>query len=227
MRKTILAVCFSFCFATESWAQAVNDAGLWTTFNLDKDLTKKLAVFFTEEYRLKENFTETNLFYTDIGLEIRPAKFIKASLAYRLIEKHIYDNPYSYRHRLMLDITLKKKFENFSVSYRQRFQEEIRNIYSSKDGIMPEWYSRNKVAIKYDFGKPIIPYIAAEFRYQFHNPRSVESDDTWHRNRYSAGLDYKINDKNSFGLYYLVQQEFNVSAPANLYILGLEYSLSL
>jgi hypothetical protein len=209
------------------FGQATNDAGLWTTFNLDKKLNDKFSIFATEEFRLRENFSRVNLFYTDLGVEYRPVKVLKVALSYRLIEKNLDDDSYSYRHRFMLDITLKKKFGKFVLSYRQRLQREVRNINSSSDGFMPEWYSRNKFTVKLDLDKKITPYIAAEFRYQIVNPRAVEINGLWHRNRYSAGLDYKVNDKNAFGLYYLVQQEYNVSAPQNLYIVGIEYSLSL
>ena len=209
------------------FAQVSNDAGLWCTFNIEKKVKSNAFVFATEEYRVRENFTRTNLFYTDLGFGIKPFKFLKVSLAYRLIEKNQDDDTYSYRHRVMLDITAKKKFGNYAISYRQRLQAEVRNVYSSATGSLPEWYSRNKFEIKYDFGKPIIPYIAAEFRYQIHNPRMLESEGTWHRNRYFAGIDYKRNEKSTFGLYYMMQREYNVTAPQNLYIVGIEYSLSI
>jgi hypothetical protein len=227
MKKNIVFLFILSAFSMNGFGQATNDAGLWSTFNLDKKLHDKFSVFLTEEFRLRENFTMVNLFYTDLGVEVRPVKFLKVSLAYRLIEKNLDDEMYSYRHRLMLDITVKKKFGDFVLSYRHRLQSEVRNIYTSRDGSLPEWYSRNKFTVKYDFGKKIVPYIGAEFRYQISNPRALESDGTWHRSRYSAGLDYKVNDKSTFGLYYLIQNEYNVSAPQDLYIVGVEYSLSL
>ncbi|MDO9187040.1 MAG: DUF2490 domain-containing protein [Bacteroidia bacterium] len=210
-----------------AFAQSTNDAGLWTTFNIQKDLKKNVSVFLTEECRLRENFSRLNLFYTDLGVAVRPLKFLKISLAYRMIDKFLLDNTFSYRHRLMLDITVKKKAGQFSLSYRHRLQSEVRNIYSSADGSVPEWYSRNKFELKYDIDKPIRPYIAAEFRYQINDPRNVESDKTLHRQRYIVGLDYKKNDRDTFGFYYLIQNEFNVSAPENIYIVGLEYTLTL
>lgn len=227
MKKIILFVfCFVFLSAS-SFAQTTNDAGLWATVNLDKKLNDKFGVFFTQECRLRENFMRVNLFYNDLGASYTPAKFLKISLAYRLIEKNLIDNSYSFRHRIMLDIVFKKKLGNFAFSYRQRLQREVRNISTSEAGFMPEWYSRNKFAVKYDSGKKIVPYIAAEFRYQINNPRLVEGNQLWSRNRYFVGMDYKKSDKSTFGLYYMVQREYNVSAPQNLYIVGIEYSISL
>ncbi len=227
MKKYLLLFLITSCFSTNLFSQATNDAGLWATFNVEKKLTKKFGLFITEEYRRKENFTRTNLFYTDLGVYVKPLDFLKVSLAYRPIEKYMDDNTFSYRHRLMLDIVVKRKFGKLAASFRERIQAEVRNVYSSDIGCIPEWYSRNKFELKYDLDKPITPYLAVEFRYQFNNPRALESNKLWHRNRYTLGLDYKLNNKNQFGLYYLIQQEFNISAPQNLYIVGIEYSISI
>ncbi len=227
MRKFLILFIFAAGLTSGAKSQTVNDAGLWCTFNVEKDFNQKFGMFVTEEYRVRENFSRNNLFYTDLGVTFKANDFLKISLAYRCIEKFMLDNTISYRHRGMLDISLKKKFGPLAVSYRQRIQAEVRNVYSSDIGNIPEWYSRNKFQIKYDFDKPVTPYIAAEFRYQINNPRMLESDKTWHRDRYFVGLDYKKSDMHNFGLYYMVQREYNVSAPQNLYIVGLEYTLTL
>lgn len=227
MRKFIFLFLFSVASFTEGVAQTTNDAGLWCTFNLEKKLGDKFSVFLTEEYRVRENFTRNNLFYTDLGFSYKPADFIKVSLSYRTIQKFLEDNSISFRNRGMLDILLKKKVGNFGLSFRQRFQSEYRNVYSSELGAIPEWYARSKFTIKYDLNKPVTPYIGTEFRYQINNPRSVEVNGLWHRARFFAGFDYKINDKHTLGSYYLIQREWNVSSPQNLYIIGLEYSISL
>ncbi len=120
MKKTVFFFLFIIGFNAEIFPQASNDAGLWGTFNLEKKVKHNVSFFLTEEYRLKENFTQTNLFYTDFGAAVRLYKFLKVSLAYRVIEKNLVDNTFSFRHRLMLDSVLKKKVGSFGLSYRQR-----------------------------------------------------------------------------------------------------------
>jgi hypothetical protein len=51
-----------------------------------------------------------------------------------------------------------------------------------------------------------------------------ESDGYWHRNRYALGLQYQIDKNRNMGFYYLIQREFNVSDPQQLYVTGLEYN---
>lgn len=221
---TILLVLF---FARTLPAQYYSDAGMWNTLNLEKKINRNFSVFLTEEFRLKENFSQVNLFYTDIGVGYRYSNYLKVEMAYRSVEKHLVTEFYSIRHRLMLDITLKKKIRAVTLSYRQRLQSEVRNIRSSSDGVVPEWYTRCKTEIKYDLRKKYTPFVSCEIRYQFDDPRNVESDNTWHRARYALGLNYDINKRNTFGLYYLIQREWNVSIPENLYIVGVEYSITL
>ena len=226
MKKLLSLFVFSFGIIFSAAAQ-YDDAGLWTTVNVEKKLRNNFHVLLTQEFRLKENFSQINLFYTDIGFGYRPLNFLKVELAYRLVEKRLITDFYSTRHRLMLDITLKKKLGYFDVAYRHRLQREVRNVNSSENGRVPEWYSRNKLTVKYDLQKKYTPYISTELRYQIDDPRNIESDQTWHRARYASGIDYELNKKNKFGLYYLIQREWNVSLPENLYIIGLEYTMSL
>src|ERR1035437_197110 len=212
--------------AGKAIAQNYPDAGSWNTFNVEYGINSKFTVLFTEECRVKENFSRLNLFYTNLGVEYKVTKYFKAALVYRFIDKYQDDNTFSYRHRLMLDLTLKNKFGKFGLSYRQRLQAEEKDIYSSDAGRINEWYSRNKFAVKYDLNKPYTPYVSVELRYQLHNPRKLESEQTWHRVRYVAGIDYTLNDKNTVGVYYLIQKECNVLDPQDEYIVGLEYTLA-
>ncbi len=227
MKKALAFILLTYGFVQQASAQAEEDAGLWTTINVEKKLSSKTSLLLTEEFRLRENFSRINLFYTDVGVNYRPYKFLKVEFSYRFIQKYLITDFFSYRHRLMLDITLRDKFGNFAVSYRQRLQSEVRNVYSSESGAVPEWYSRNKFEVKYDLQKKYTPYVATEFRYQIHNPRIIETDGLWHRARYILGVDYDLDKRNTFGLYYLIQREWNVTSPQDLYIIGVEYTLSL
>ena len=121
-------------------AQNYPDAGSWNTFNVEYGINSRFTALFTEEYRIKENFSRLNLFYTNLGIEYKVTKYIKAALVYRFIDKYQDDNSFSFRHRLMLDLTLKKKFGKLGLSYRQRLQAEEKNIFSSDAGRINEWY---------------------------------------------------------------------------------------
>lgn len=227
MKKWFLLILICTCLEHAVFSQAINDAGLWTTINVEKKINKRLECFLTQEFRLKENYTQTNLFYTDIGLAIKPLGFMKFSFSYRSIQKARIDETFSFRHRLTLDLILKKKFGKIIPSFRQRIQMQLRNVYSGENGRLPEWYARERVEIKYDLDLPIKPFAAVELRYQLKDPREMGLNGTWDRIRYSFGLDYKLNSKNQLSFYYLMQRGLYNATSNNLFITGISYTVSL
>lgn len=209
-------------------AQAqTKDAGLWTTLNFEWAITSRFTFLLSEKIRTKENFTRLNLFNTTIGLECKINRSIKTSLLYRETQKYTQDNNFSFRHRLQWDVSAKKKFGKFDVSYRHRLQTELENVYSSEEGQIPEWYSRNKIGLKYDLNKPIAPYIAGELSYQIRNPRKPSADANLYRTRYQVGVVYNLNPHHELGVYYRIQNKFNIENLESLYIIGLVYSYKL
>lgn len=204
-----------------------SDAGLWSTVSLDYALNKRWAIVFAEEFRMRENYSRVNLFYTNLGIEYTQGKHFKTALVYRNIQRQNLENTFMIRHRLMWDATLRTKWKKLSFSYRHRLQVEYRAIHSIPIGKIPEWYSRSKFELGYQYSKKINPYAAVELRYQIFDPRNMVSDHTWHRVRYQVGVDYRLNKFSKVGLYYLVQRVFNVSNYEHLYITGVEYSASL
>lgn len=211
-----------------SFAQSQpEDAGMWNTFSIEKEFTKKFSVGIDEELRLRDNFSRLNLLYTNLGVSYKVIKGIKVSLIYRSIEKYLGDNrTFSYRNRLMLDISYRYKISELTFAYRSRLQSEVRDYYSSQKGKIPEWFWRNKFEFKYDI-KKYTPYLGTEIRYQIKDPRNPETNEGWHRLRVYWGVDYNINKRNSVGVYYLIQREYGVYNPQNFYILGLQYSLTI
>lgn len=210
-------------------AQQSNDAGMWATLTLQHSFTKKINLVIDQEFRLKENYQRINLFYTNIGIDYKLSKFLKISTTYRNIQKKRLDETYSFRHRLLLDVTAKKKLQKFTLSERVRYQIEVKDLYTSKKGKLPEQFLRFKTDLKFAANEKVIPYFSCELRYQIRDPRGDGSryNEAFHRVRNVLGIEYQINKKNSVNLYYLIQSEFNISTPESNYILGIAYSLTI
>lgn len=109
---------------------------------------------------------------------------------------------------------------------RTRLQGELQDYYTSEFGKIPEFYLRNKFEVKYDISH-WTPYVSVEFRYQIYERKTPETNGLYHRARPALGLDYKINKRNSCGLYYLIQKEWNVSEIDELYMVGVQYTMKL
>ena len=130
----ILNVIFILITLTSQSQKVFKDAGMWNTLSFKHKINKKLALLFTEEFRLKENFTQVNLTYSEFGLEYTYNKNVKTSIVYRAIQKFQYDNPLSYRNRMQWDIGLKKNIGKFGINYRHRLQGEVKDYYTSENG---------------------------------------------------------------------------------------------
>ncbi len=215
-----------FFYASNAYSQKVfKDAGMWNTLSFKHKINKKFDLLITEEFRLKENFSQVNLTYTELGLEYSYNKNIKTSVTYRTIQKFQYDNPLSYRNRVQWDIGLKKSYGKFGINYRHRLQLEVKDYNTSENGHYREWFSRHKIGIKYEINNKWSIALSGEYRMQLSDPRSPEYNLGFHRQRYQAGFTYKINSKQDFGIYYLYQNEFTIKNLTDIYILGIEYSI--
>lgn len=229
MKVLLLTILTLNFFLNPLLGQVRQDAGMWTTLSIQHALNKKINLVIDEEFRLRENYQRINLFYTNVGIDFKVNKFLKISPTYRFIQKKGLEGNYSFRHRLMLDVIIKKKIDRITLSERVRYQIEVQDLYTSKKGKLPEQYLRLKTDVKYDIGNNITPFYSIEFRYQIKDPRGDGPiyDNGFHRVRNMLGAEYEINKKNSVNLYYLFQTEFNISTPESIYILGIGYSLTI
>ena len=227
MKKTLLmfVTVISSSFGQLN-AQTFRDAGLWTTMSIEYEFKNNLSIVLDEEFRLKENFTKVNLFYTNFGMTYELNKTIKFGLIYRNIQKFRLDGSISFRNRLMFDFLLKHKFDRWAFSLRTRLQGEVQDYYTSEFGKIPEYYLRNKFEVKYDLNH-WTPSFSVEFRYQIYERKTPETNGLYHRIRPAIGLDYEINKHNTWGVYYLIQKEWNLSERDELFIVGLQYVVKL
>ncbi len=220
--RYILLLTAVLLFPLISWGQT-SDAGLWLSINIEKKITPLLSINFDQELRMNENITEAGTIFSDIGISYKINKYLRVSANYRFINKRRMDDSYSNRHRYYFDLMFRKKFKPITISFRTRFQSQYADVYSSKDGKIPQYYSRNKLSIKYDFSKKIQPYISAELFSPLKYPYNVFMDNA----RYCIGTEYVINRMHTLDFFYLFQKEYKVKNPLSEHIIGIGYSLSL
>jgi Protein of unknown function (DUF2490) len=203
-----------------------NDFGVWTTLSIDKKINNKFGANLTEEFRFFQNAQRLNLTYTNLGVNYKINKSIKIAFVYRFIQKYRDENYFSWRHRIYFDAQLKQKYYPFTFVYRARIQSQIRDYYTSEEGKIPERYWRNKFDVRYELGKRFLPYVAAEFRYQFKNDRNLEANNKFNRGRYYLGCQFQYTENKTFDIFFMHQREFNVNNPERNFIAGIEYDFS-
>jgi hypothetical protein len=159
-----------------------------------------------------------------LSLNWKSSDWLRTSLSYRWINKYQQEEFFSFRHRLSFDLIIRKRLSRLVFSWRNRLQVEVQDFSSSPEGSRPEWYLRQRFEILYKSDSRLKPAFSWEARYQVRDPRQTETNGMWHRNRFQFGLQYEVDKRSTLGCYYLIQQEYNVAEPMQLYISGLEYS---
>jgi hypothetical protein len=204
-----------------------SDLGLWTTFSVNKDIGDKLVFNFDQEFRVRDNLTTVNLFYTNVGLTYKFNKNFRVAGTYRIINKHKEDGFWGIRHRVYADVIARLKPGRFIIAYRSRLQYEWRGYgYAAQFGYVPESYWRNLFKCSFKLNELFSPYIGTEMRWLIHDPR-VAYHKGFDRTRFIGGVDYSINKMHQIGFYGLYQKEWNISDPETLYIIGVEYTINI
>jgi hypothetical protein len=212
--------------ASQAHAQH-SDLRSWNTFSFNYGLNKKLTLNFDQELRFQDNLTRINQLYTNIGATYKINKYVRVAGVYRFIARYKEDNSWGARNRLYGDVIVKLRPGRFSYVYRARLQYEWRGAgYGKEYGRVPEIYWRNLLKASYKVNDIVSPYLATEIRFQLQNPR-IPYHNGFDRSRFTAGLDLQVSKSSTFGVYYLLQKEWNVIDPETLNVIGLEYTISI
>ena len=211
-------------FINRNYAQ-YNDAQVWENISFDKDIYRKLNLHFNHEGRIVDNASRFVYAYGDFGLTYKYSKRLKFSGDYVLVFKQT-DKRFSTRHQWYVDFTYKVKGKRFELAWREMFQQQVQDIYSSDFGAVPDNYLRNKFTATYVFKTGslyrIKPYAATEFYYRVSN--HDKDGYGFKRNRYYLGSYYIINKKTEIELYYLIEKNYSISDPPTNYIAGIGFS---
>lgn len=218
MNKKIFTLLFLFASFSVS-SQEIKDAGLWLSLKLEKNINQKLSVDISEEIRFNENVTELGTIFTEVGGTYKFTDWFRLGGAYRFSNRKRLDDSYSTRHRYNIDLATRMKKEAYSLIYRTRFQSQYRDINSSEDGSVPEYYNRHKLTLRFTPGNILRPYISGETYHRLYGDSPYMLDNI----RFVAGTEVEINKHSTVDLFFLHQREVNVNRPDHDYIIGLGY----
>lgn len=210
---------FLFVFFSIAYSQE-KDFGLWLDAGVEAKIIKGLKAEFNQEVRLAENASRLDKTLTDIGVNYAFNRYFGMGVFYRFTASNDKTSGVIGIHRVYTDLSLKYKIHRFSFNWRSRFQtEDFESTAFEKK--YPAWYNRNKFSCKYNIPKiPLNPFISYEAFYQVNKSLGNKFD----KYRATLGIDYKLFTSHTISIWYMIQQEMNVTDPTTSYILGLEYS---
>lgn len=196
-----------------------SDAGLWISINAEKKVTRAFSISLSEELRMADNISSPGTCFSEVGLNYRLNRNFRVSATYRFMLKERNDGTYSNRHRIYFDLVYRERLKPLTILLRTRFQSQYADVYSSPEGKYAQYYSRNKLTLKYEISSRLRPYLSAEL----FTPLNAGSGCIIDNARYSGGSEYSLNRAHTIDLFYMIQHEYNVGDPETDHIIGIGY----
>lgn len=218
--KAFTCILFILGLATGVSGQ-YRDAGLWINATVEKKIVKGLDLVLTEELRLNENITEAGAIFTEVGLDYRLYKRIRAGIYYRFINRRNVNDTYRQSHRFFLELSYKPRIERFEIGYRIRFQAQFTDINKRQEGTIPEWYMRHKLQLAYNTKSRFDPYISGELWFNL-DPLQAEIENL----RLTLGIETRITKAHSIDCGYIFQRQYLEMPDEEDYILFIGYKVS-
>ena len=144
------------------------DNKLWTSLTLDQRINKDIVVSLEQSLRLNNGWSQSEQTFTQIGLKKIFNKNIRAEFNYRFVQRENFTDADNIDHRFNIDLAFRKKYGDFRISFRSRYQKRYRNINSSEDGDVAINYNRNRLTAKYSLYKDVTIGVGAEVFYKIY-----------------------------------------------------------
>jgi len=191
-----------------SQTYSYNDAQVWFNLYLEKKVSDKFLIHLNQQDRWTNNVSQFNFAYADVGVTYKITKNIKILADYVFTQKRKPDQSFSTYHQYYVAMTFKRDIARWRFMYRNMFQFQYNNPYTSDYGTIPFYYDRNKFIVKYEFNKYYTFYAAEELYIPLNSPQVKGLD----RTRTFIGLFYNIFKHQQLELYFMYQNRLQNGA---------------
>ncbi|MDR0536457.1 MAG: DUF2490 domain-containing protein [Tannerellaceae bacterium] len=193
-----LSVCIPALSQTSDW-------GIWTNIGADISLTNKWRLGAEVEYRRKNNMRQTDQLVGGVDASYSLNRYMKIGVGYeRIAEKDIPGNIFNHYNRYMFNLPFSYKYRRFSLGWRPRLQVDVEENYPANS----DWVMRNRFSVKYEIPTlPLNPYM----RIELFNRVFTERIPSHYKDRIAAGMEYRIRQRHSVYLGYMVEPKYAIS----------------
>lgn len=218
--KKVLLVFFAII---PSLASAQNkDFGIWYNISARYEVIKNLRIEVSEELRTISNASETDQFFTEVGLNYKLNDYVNFGGYYRYIKKRDNDKDFNTRNRFFGEVELNLPFNRFELSYRNRLQRQINKDADDVEEKAPILYNRHKVSLKYNIRK--VKLTPSVFYERFYRLKYIDSY-FYDNVRYGINLNYKFNKRHLVSTGFLIDEDlFPTKKQRNILTLSYRYT---
>ena len=229
-KQTAFIVCvLTLLLIQKNYAQDedLNDWESWNSIGIKYKLNKKWSFELEENLRLKENISEIDKYFTQLGAQYNITKQLKVGAGARYISKN--DNTgsiqgYEDYFRFHLEASYKHKVNKFEFGYRLRYQNKNELGVSSSEGDYANQHIRFKASVGYNIKNwKLDPEVSAEIFNHFEEGEENGFD----RYRVTIGSEYNMKKYGKIKLYYRYKKQLNETYPETKNIIGLKYTYTI
>ncbi|MGK0413007.1 MAG: hypothetical protein ACJA1B_001209 [Polaribacter sp.] len=209
-----------------------SDFGIWNSVGIDYSPIKSLKIGIEQNFRLKEDATVTDEYFTEISLQYKILKNFEIGGGVRFIKEN--DNVgkkqgFESHFRFNFDASFKYDIERFTLSHRLRYQNKKElNLLDTQQNSLKETM-RFKTDLEYNIRNwPLDPGFSLELFSGTEEGIQQFKDFSLDKFRITFGTDYKLKKFGKFGIYYRYEESIlKYFKNETLHILGLNYTYSI
>lgn len=232
--KRLLVILITLSSTLYAQQAYLNDAQFWLKLSVKKKISDRFSIQLKNQDRFTNNVSEFGRFKADLGVIYKITDGVRVKLGVALIERQKASGAYSERYRWYAALYLKKEIRRWNINYRNLFQWQYVDMYTSDDGFIPYLYDRHKLTVEYEFTKRISAYVAQEFFIPLNDPEGFTSD----QSRSFLGLFYNLTKNQQLEFFFLhklqlrdsdwfkQRNSYSTSLLSRDFVYGVGYSFS-
>ena len=225
-KKSLLFLFLFILFSGNAYAQKpLNDAMSWLSAGINQKIQYKWGVKLLTRFRIGENFTQLNSWYSDLGVQYDINDKLNVTLNYVLAPSRAANMRFNNFHQYYGSINYKiKPFKHWEIADRIILQRTSSgSVMDSGDPSKNSTDFRNKLEIGRKFNKHYSAFMADEVLLPLSStPFEIK------RNRFYAGINRVITKRINLDMYFVLQSSYHSSSQNNrYYIYGLDFNYKL
>jgi len=222
MNKSILLLLLFLAFSGYTYAQS-DDFGVWTTVGASKELFTGLEASAEGDFRTRDNAGTIDRWSGSVGLSYKVWDFLKVGGEYVYLRYNHTKRGWETGHRYNLYAVGSYQWNVFRLSLRERYQHTYKkNVPETITSANPQDILRSRLQLAYRSKQSAFqPYASMELFHRLNDPQDNGLD----KIRYTFGVEYDLNKRSTFNLYYRYQTVRD--DDADLHVLGIGYSIRL
>ncbi|MBN2166158.1 MAG: DUF2490 domain-containing protein [Marinilabiliaceae bacterium] len=191
----------------------------WYSVTVDYEFFDLIDCSVSPQLRFMENHAELDSWLIDADVSYKASDWFRVGALYRYQMETDHGILEDRIHRFGVMGKFSYRIKPFDIYYRTQYQYEYKNMYSSKNGLIPEKVWRHKIQAKFDKKKiDFKPFVSFEYFRTMFPPVDIGKQ----KIRIKAGSEYKINKQYSVSLSYVFQKGIMEPDPALAHTIAID-----